>query len=253
LAANWEFRNLIIYYLYAPVFFLVGLDRFFDNLPSKNSLRIAFFSIFIALSTAAGLINPRSQIFDNSGWLGILIPAIAFMPLAWLLRKNSANARRYSLLPYKPATYVIVGCFFGICAAIHFFLISRFLPNVQTIAGAIEFEYLVWLFGLLAGLIIPAEELLFRGVVFSKLFDDIGMPYLKTTLRISTMNLVAYMPIVVFLSTDIIHLPGILLALVYKFLLSIASIYMIYRWRNLYVSYIANLAFAFLLIQYFLQ
>lgn len=253
--ADWPYRNLLTIYLFAPIFFLSGLERFLDGLPQKNVLTLAFLSILIALSTAAGATNPRlpTLLFDHSGWAGLLIPLFVIFLLLWLIRKNPTQARRYSLLPYKPAIHIFTGLFFGIGMAIHFILIARFLPDTSLSGITLQPEYAVWLFGVLAGLIIPAEELLFRGVAFSIVFDGIGSSILKTLLRITALNLIPYLPIVIYLAAETQQIASGVLALVYKGILSAISAYVIYRWRNLYVTCAANLAFALIVIHRFVQ
>ncbi len=252
--SDWPYRNILTIYLFAPVFFLIGLERFWDGLSQKKLLTFAFVFILSALTASAGLFNPRLQspLSPYSGWFGLLIPLIIFSLATWLAKKNPAQARCFSLLPYKPTIHILAGLFFGVGVAIHFLLVARFFPDASQQTGPIQLQYIAWLIGILAGLIVPAEELLFRGVAFSILFDGIGNSILRTIMRISTLNLIAYLPIFLVLVEDMQHLPSALLAFIYKGLLSAISVYVIYRWRNLYVTFVANLAFALVVIHRFL-
>ncbi|MEW6502841.1 MAG: hypothetical protein AB1457_02630 [Chloroflexota bacterium] len=253
LISTWPSHNLLLIYLFSPIVFLQSLNKFFIGLPQKNLLLFAFLLVLIALSTFAWYTNPDliTVPFPQSGWSGLLAIIIMWVMLAWIFEKNLPQARRYSLNPQHPFLHIVSGAFMGTGLALHALLVARFLPNFNLPLPALNTEKVIWLFGLFGGLIIPAEELFFRGKLFSFLFDERSMSLKKTMLWISFLNLLVYLPALVYLSKNISMLPLGFITLFYKFILSTTSVYIIYRWRNIYVGFAANLAFAMLMIQPF--
>jgi membrane protease YdiL (CAAX protease family) len=250
---NWQSHNLLLIYYFSPVLYLQSLKKFFVGLPQKNILYLAFILVLSALSTFTWFTNPDLQptIFSYSGWSALLAIFLVWIVLAWIFEKNLPRSRRYSLTPFHPFLHIASGAFMGAGLAFHGLLVSRFLPIINLPLPGLNAEKLVWLFGLFAGLIIPAEELFFRGKLFSLLFDEKSIPLKKTILWISALNLVVYLPALLYLSKSPNTLPFGVIALFYKFILSVVSVFIIYRWRNLYVVFAANLAFSMVIIQPF--
>ncbi|GAP10798.1 hypothetical protein BECAL_01974 [Bellilinea caldifistulae] len=250
---DWQSHNLLLIYLFSPVLYLQSLNKFFIGLPQKNILVLAFFLVLTALSTFTWFTNPdlTPVIFPLSGWGALTAIIIAWIMLAWIFERNLPQARRYSLTPHHPFLHIASGAFMGAGLALHALLVARFLPNFNLPLPALNTEKFVWLFGLFSGLIIPAEELFFRGKLFSLLFDEKAISLKKTILWISFLNLIVYLPALVYLSRN----PGMLsfgvITFIYKFILSAVTVFIVYRWRNLYVGFAANLAFSILMIQPF--
>ncbi len=250
---TWRSHNLFLIFLFSPILFLQGLNKFFDGLPQKNILVLAFSLVFTALSAFVWFINPSftPAIFPHSAWSSLLAILLAWVILAWIFEKNIPQSRRYSLLPSYPFIHIASGAFMGIGMALHALLVARFLPNFNLPLPTLNTEKTVWLFGLFAGLIIPSEELFFRGRLFSLLFDSKTFPLSKTILWISLLNLIVYIPPIIYLSSSINTLSMGIITFIYKFILSAVSVYIIYRWRNMYVCFAANLAFSMVMIQPF--
>jgi hypothetical protein len=250
---NWQSHNLMILYLFSPVLYLQALNKFFIGLPQKNLLSIAFLLVLTALSTFTWFTNPdlSPAIFPHSGWSALVAIFLVWVVLAWIFEKNLPQSRRYSLIPFQPFLHIASGAFMGAGLALHALLVSRFLPVFNLPLPGLNTEKMVWLFGLFAGLIIPSEELFFRGKLFSLLFDEKLYPIRKTILWISILNMVIYLPAIIYLSQNLNSLPFGAIALIYKFILSAVSVFIVYRWRNLYVGFAANLAFSMIIIQPF--
>lgn len=250
---NWQSHNLLLIYYFSPVLYLQSLKKFFVGLPQKNILYLAFILVLSALSTFTWFTNPDLQpvIIPHSGWGALLAIFLVWIILAWIFEKNLPQSRRYSLLPFHPFLHVASGAFMGAGLAFHALLVARFLPFFDLPFPGLNAEKMVWLFGLFAGLIIPAEELFFRGKLFSLLFDERSIRLKKTILWITALNLAVYLPALLYLSRSPNTLLFGLIVFLYKFILSAVSVFIIYRWRNLYVVFAANLAFSMVIIQPF--
>lgn len=250
---NWQSHNLLLIYYFSPILYLQSLKKFFVGLPQKNILYLAFILVLSTLSTFTWFTNPDLQpaIFPHSGWSTLLAIFLVWIILAWIFEKNLPQSRRYSLLPLHPFLHVASGAFMGAGLAFHALLVARFLPFFDLPIPGLNEEKMVWLFGLFAGLIIPAEELFFRGKLFSLLFDEKSIPLKNTILWITALNLVVYLPALLYLSRSPNTLLFGVIVFLYKFILSAVSVFIIYRWRNLFVVFAANLAFSMVIIQPF--
>lgn len=250
---NWQSHNLLLVFLFSPILYLQSLNKFFMGLPQKNLLTLAFLLILTALTTFTWFTNPdlTPAIFPHAGWSALISIIIVWIMLAWIFDKNSTQSRRYSLTPNHPFLHIASGAFVGVGMALHALLVARFLPNLNLPLPTLNAEKVVWLFGLFGSLIIPAEELFFRGKLFSFLFDEKLVSLKKTILWISILNLIVYLPALIYLSKNPGALPFGVISFLYKFILSATTVFIVYRWRNLYVGFAANLAFSMLIIQPF--
>ncbi len=253
LIKNLPFKNLFLIYVFSPLLLLFGLNDFFQNLPQKLTLKIAFLLVTIALATFVWLINPdlNPKIFPNSGWFSLIALVITWVVLSWLFEKNIPQTRRYSLIPAYPYIHIATGAFVGAGLALHALLVARFFPIPDLPLPGLYTEKVIWLFGLFAGLLIPSEELFYRGKIFTLLFDEKLFSLRKTILWVDTLNIILYVPAWIYLASNPNALLYGTIVLIYKLILSTISTYIIYRWRNIYVGFAANVAFSMIIIQPF--
>ena len=237
----WLLTNYIPFLVVTPLFFLVGLTRFFSD-TANHSLQMALLVIiFVLLSFAAGFLKPISP--EVPSWIALSLPFVTWPMLARLFIDAPQKARMYSLRPKMGHLIIATAALFGLTLAAHKFLFGSFIPWIRVPDLNFTFQKLSWMFGVCAGLVVPAEEILLRGAGFSVYHDDLERSFLATAFRISLLNTVLYLGLFVFNLNGTIHLYSGLLALLYKGLLSFACTFIVNRWRNLYASAAANLVF----------
>ncbi len=253
LQKTWPTSRILPLLLFSPILILLSLSQAIKlfSKPGRQGLLLAV--IFSCLSVAAGILHPgypESQ-GDKFAWLTIFFPFITIPLFIRIFGDAPHLARKYSLRPYQPTLTIITGFFVGACLALHLYLVVRFIPTISNAYISFLPNTNLWFLGVLAGLVIPAEEMLFRGVVFSLHFDDIGNRFGSTAARIVVLNGVIYLVLMLYnLTRPDLLLVGIL-AVLYKCVLAYCSVYLIYRRRNLLAGFAANLIFTFLAGQIF--
>ena len=237
----WVLDNFIPFIILVPMFFLVSLMRFFNNTLNRPLQIALLLMIFVLLGIAAGFLKPTSP--EVPSWIALALPLVTWPMLARLIIEVPHQSRMLSLRPKFGHLITLTAALFGLTIAAHKFLLGAFVPWISSPKVDLSFQTLSWMVGVCAGLIVPAEEILFRGAAFSVYHDDLERSYFATAFRITLLNFVLYLGLFVFNLHGATELYSGLLALFYKALLSFAGCFIVYRWRNLYASAAANLIF----------
>lgn len=239
--------------LFSPIFYLLATRRLWSNFPRGKLLNRAFAALLIVLSFTAGFLYPDQDGAQNTiaPWLTLTFPFITWPILVRLFMAQPQAARRYGMQLYQPFLNIGTGIFIGAALAFHQFLVSRILPGVPYPLPILQPEATAWLVGVLTGLVIPAEELLFRGEAFSLHFDHLGNSLRSSIIRITVLNSAVYLVLMLYSMTNFALLTAGILGIVYKAILSAACLFYMFRRRNLMTCYTANLTYMLLAGQVF--
>jgi hypothetical protein len=173
------------------------------------------------------------------GALWLLVPMLTWPLLAWTYWQFPQACRQMGLTPegwlIKTTTGVAAG------AALGFSLVAAM--GVRSGIGPPQPPALVplaWLLVYEAGLRVPGEELLFRGLVYGTLMDNPGARVVPTVVRVVLLNMLVY--IIPLMSATTIE--GRLGILVYGAALSCTSTLLRHRLHSLLPGIAANLVFS---------
>jgi membrane protease YdiL (CAAX protease family) len=135
----------------------------------------------------------------------------------------------------------VIGIGVGLTAVLHLYLVSYFIPGVEFPAYQYSGEGLLWSFCVLAGIVVPAEELIFRGAGFSILYDELNSRFSDAVVRITAINLLVYLVIIA--SSRAVQ-PFMLFSMLYRAGLSAVCLFLVLRRRSLLPCIMANLIFS---------
>lgn len=246
LPPSWPLQQAVYLLLFAPLLILTGLQPFIQ-VSTRRYLVIGLISfIYIVLTLAAAVLNPADQasvLFLPSWaiWLSLAFPILSWSILFRLFHTSPAQSRQYSLRAKPILANAVIGAGVGMAAVLHFYLIAYFIPGFQIPPFLSSGEHLLWSFCVLAGLVVPAEELVFRGAGFSILYDELNYRFSDAVVRITAINLLVYLVIIA--SRQAVE-PFTLFSLVYRAGLSAVSLYLVLRRRSLLPCILANLIFS---------
>lgn len=242
-----HFRHIITLLLFSPVLLLTGLFSFQQFAPKRTLQIVLLGLIFTLLSIAGGLLYPTSP--STPAWITLFIPVISWALIGKLFQESPHQSRRYSLRPFNLGINALAGCFVGLILAIHELIIIRYIPGMQPLRINFSTQEFFWLVGILTGLVVPAEELLFRGASFSVLHDDLVRPFKISAFQITLLNILLCFSIALINIKDINLLPLMTLTLIYKSILSYCCLFIIERFRNMWATIGATFIFYLLLGQ----
>jgi len=243
---RWPAHEAAPLLLFAPVLLIAGLQPFIQISHRPRLLSILLAIVYLILAVLAAVLDPsapesRATLPDWTNWLSFLIPLISWIILGWLFAQNPSQARRYSLRGHPVANNLVIGIGCGIGLALHLYLVAHFISAIEFSPFLFSRQGIFWMLCVLGGLLVPAEELIMRGEAFSILFDELNMRFFDTAMRITALDLLVYLVILV--NTEAV-LPFALLILVYRAGLSILSLYLVLRRRSLLPAMLANLVFS---------
>lgn len=231
--------------LFAPLLMLTGLQPFIYPL-KRYKLLISFLTIiYLLIVIAAVILNPVGSVFQRvlspwAIWLNLLIPFLSWCILIILFVRSPSQARQYSLRAQPVFMNILIGIGSGLALTLHLYMVAYFIPNIGQPLFQFNRDGLLWNLCLLIGIIVPAEELVFRGAAFSILYDELNSHFGEVMARVTALNIMVYLVVIV--SNQSLH-PFELLSLVYRAGLSAISLYFVMRLRSLLPGMLANLIF----------
>lgn len=245
--------NVLRFSLSWSLFLGFALWTLYRRSRGRVTLSLLLIPILFALAASAAYLDPRvpqgvSDILPY--WavvISLIIPAVSWSIMLPILSRHPVEARRLGLHVNEWLPNVVIGAMSGGALAVHLLFITEFLPGDAVARLGFSESALLWSFSLLAGLWVPAEEFLFRGLGFHLLFEEAGNSYWNTTLRITVLNVLLYL--VLALYTPSITLG--LVVLVYRTGLSLINVFLLYRRKSLLPCMVANLVFTFVMMQLF--
>jgi len=253
LVKPWPLTHIFPLAIFSPLLLLLSIKESFRHF-TKPLLQSGLLAIvLLCLSIAGGVLHPSTPLDRRyiPSWITLIFPFFTIPLLGRIFKSVPYLARQYSLRPNQPALNLLTGAFIGAILALHFFLIGRyFSPVHNSLISVLPGENL-WLLGILAGLVIPAEELLLRGAAFSLHHDNLGNRFSKTAFYVIALNGVLYLALLLYnLTNPDLFLLG-LLAIFYKLIIALCTLFLIYKRRNLLAGFATNLVFTFLAGQIF--
>jgi hypothetical protein len=132
----------------------------------------------------------------------------------------------------------LLGAALGGALGFHFLLTASFLRGVETYRPVV-WPYLLWTLCYQAGLRALGEELLFRGVAFSLLFDEARWGFVRGVTHIAVLDLIAYASFV----AQVQNLPLGVLLLVYRVALIFLNVFLRSRQNSLIPGWASNVIF----------
>ncbi len=243
---HWPIHQAVPLLLFAPVLLIAGLQRFIQASPRPRLMTILLSLTYLILALLAAFLAPpkpdvRVFLPDWSIWLSLAIPLVSWIILGRLFLQHPSQARQYSLRTRPLVNNIIIGLGCGIGLALHLYLLAHFVTGVQFSPLLFSRPGLIWMVCVLAGILVPAEELIFRGAAFSVLYDELNMRFFDVAVRVTAINLLVYLVILV--NTKVV-LPFGLLILVYRAGLSVLNLYLVSRRRSLLPGMLINLVFS---------
>ncbi len=243
---RWPVQQSVYLLLFAPLLMLIGIQPFIHAAGRRFLVTTLVAFVYVVLALAAAVLNPKESAGVNllprgAIWISLLIPLLSWSILLRLFHNSPSLARQYSLRGKPILINLVIGIGIGLAAALHLYLISYFIPVVAFPAGQFTREGLIWSTCVLAGLIVPAEEVLFRGAAFSILYDELNIHFPGTVARIIVLNVLIYLVIIV--SGHTVQ-PFELLVLLYRAVLSAICLHLVLRRRSLLPCMLANLIFS---------
>lgn len=239
--SSWPFRHAIQLLVFSPMLMVTSL-YFFLQRAENRVLQLSLLAfIFSLLSLAGAYLFPSSA--DVPSWIALLIPLVSHTILYNIFRDNPHQSRRYSVRPLNWEINIAIGAFIGAIVAAHEYLILNFIPGIQVESFWLSFQKMTWLVGIMAGLVVPAEELLLRGAAFSIFHDDLNHNFRQTLLQIGFFNLMLILALGISNIASEQWIPLLTITLMYKVVLTFLNVFMIERWRNIWASGAAALVF----------
>jgi hypothetical protein len=214
---------ILVYLAFAG---LCGLSAFFDpRVPGGISRILPFWTVIASL----------------------VIPVLSWMLMIPAIRNFPHKAKRIGLHTNEWLPNALIGVLSGSALALHLLYTTSLLP--PTAVARLEFSRsaLFWSFSLLAGLWVPGEEIMSRGLAFRLLHQEAHNSFGNTTLRITLLNVLFYL--VLALQTPSITL-GVV-TIVYRTALSLINVFLFYRRKSLVPCMASNLVFTFIMMQLF--
>ncbi len=245
LPQRWPIHQAVPFLLFAPVLLIAGLQPFIQASPRPRLMTIQLGLTYLILALLAALLIPSSSntnVFlpEWTNWLSLLIPVVSWIILGRLFLQHPSQARQYSLRTRPLINNLIIGLGCGIGLALHLYLVAHFITAIQFSPLLFTRPGLIWMVSVLAGILVPAEEMIFRGAAFSILFDELNMRFFDVAVRVTAINLLVYLVILV--NTEAV-LPFGLLILAYRAGLSVLNLYLVSRRRSLLPAMLVNLVF----------
>jgi membrane protease YdiL (CAAX protease family) len=246
LPPSWPLQPAVYLFLFAPLLLLAGLQPFIHATRRPDLLTGVISFVYIILSLAAAILNPAGPagdllLPDWSIWFSLAIPVLSWGILIWLFLAVPAQSRQYRLRFRPVFVNLIIGIGVGLATVLHMYLVSYFIPAVEFPKIQFSDPGLLWSFCVLAGIVVPAEELIFRGAAFSILYDELNLRFSDVVVRITAINLLVYLVIVA--SSQMVQ-PFVLLSLIYRAGLSACCLFLVLRRRSLAPALLANLIFS---------
>ncbi len=246
LPPSWPLQQTVYLLIFTPLLLLAGLEPFIQA-AGKRSLVIVLVSlVYVILALAAAVLNPAESAVETilpgwTFWLILIVPMVSWGILLRLFRASPAQTRQYSLRNKPVFPNLFIGVSLGAAAVLHLFLVSHFIPAVEFPSIQLDGKALLWSFCVLAGIVVPAEELIFRGAAFSILYDELNSLFTDAVVRITALNMLVYLVIIA--SSHMVQ-PFILLSLLYRAGLSVVCLFLVMRRRSLLPCMLANLIFS---------
>ncbi len=246
LPPSWPLQQAIYLFLFAPLLLLAGLQPFIHATRRPYLLTGIISLIYIVLSLAAAVLNPvglaGGLLLPNWAiWFNLAIPVLSWGILIRLFLAAPSQSRQYSLRARPLIVNLIIGVGVGLAAVLHMYLVSYFIPAVGFPKIQLGDPGLLWSFCILAGIVAPAEELIFRGAAFSILYDELNLRFSDVVVRVTAINLLVYLVIIA--SSQMVQ-PFVLLSLIYRAALSAFCLFLVLRRRSLVPCILANLIFS---------
>lgn len=246
LPPSWPLQQTVFLLLFAPLLLITGLEPFIraTGRPSLLIGLIAF--VYVILALAAAVLNPAESPLGLflprwTFWLILIIPLISWGILLRLFHASPSQARQYSLRTKPVLVNLFIGAGLGVATVLHMFLVANFIPHVEIPTFQLSGDVLLWNFCILAGIVVPAEELIFRGAAFSILYDELNSHFGDAVARITALNVLIYLVIIAASHTV---QPFVLLSLLYRGALSVICLFLVMRRRSLLPCMLANLIFS---------
>lgn len=243
----WRFALSFSVFLTFSLWFIIRKE------PDSLRLTLLVFAAFLSLAAAAAYLDPRvpSGISDILPYWTVIvslgIPAASWAIMLPIFRRFPISARRMGLHLTDWHINVLIGLMSGGALAIHLLFTTSLLPADSVVRLSFSRSALFWSFSLLAGLWVPGEEFLFRGLGFHLLYEEANNTFLNTVVRITLLNVLLYL--VLALQNPSITL-GVV-TIVYRTGLSFINVFLFYRRKSLLPCMVANLVFTFVMLQLF--
>ncbi len=246
LPQRWPVQQAVYLLLFAPLLLLTGIQPFVNAAGRRFLITALLAFVYVVLALASAVLNPVEPaavglLPRGAIWISLLIPILSWSILLRLFHIFPSQARQYSLRGKPVLINLLIGAGVGLAAVLHLYMVSYFIPSMEYPAGQFSREGLIWGACVLAGLIVPAEELLFRGAAFSILYDELNVHFPGAVARVTVLNVLVHLVIIV--SSHSVQ-PFALLTLVYRAGLSAACLYLVLRRRSLLPCMLANLIFS---------
>lgn len=243
--ALWPIRHAVQVLIYAPLLIITSLFFYLKHAENHLVQLTLLGMIFTLLSLAAAFLHPDN--LQAPSWLALLIPVVSLPILYNLFKESPHQSRRYSLRPLNWGINIAAGLLIGTIAAAHEYLILKFIPDINLSMLSISFRQAAWLIGVLAGLVVPAEELFFRGTAFSIYHDDLNHSFNQSLGQVGFFSMVMAIGFGMSNISSQIWLPILAVTVLYKMVLALINLFMVERWRNIWASGAMTLVFYLLI------
>lgn len=246
LPQRWPFHEIVPFLLFAPMLILTGLQPFIYAYRKPFLITGILALVYIILAITAGVLNPfppevKYILPDWANWFSLIILLVSWGILLRLILNSPTQARQYSLRSAPILSNLLIGVACGVGLALHLYLVAYFIVDVTFPPVLFAPKGIIWAFSILIGIVVPAEELIFRGAAFSILYDELNTRFSDTVLRITSLDVLIYL---VILASNQSVLPLALLMLLYRAGLSAGTLYLVLHRRSLLPAMVANLIFS---------
>lgn len=197
--------------------------------------------IFIGLSFLSWFTLPPSLLPAGAHYSSLLVVLVLLVPFAsgvWILIATKDSPQKIKALGLMADGWllnILIGVAAGLMLGLHLLLTTILLPGSK-FPQMPDGSALLWLLCFQIGLSALGEELLFRGLGFSLLFDGLKNPLWMVVIQLTVFNVLIYL-VQVFVSPTIIA--GMIIVL-YRLLLSLLNTALRYQQASLIPGLVSN-------------
>jgi hypothetical protein len=204
-------------------------------------LGIVFAGLAITWLGASGALAAHGEAvgLNLSRSLGLLVPFLTWPLLAWTYWRFPPASRQMGLTPDGWLINTAIGAAAGAALGLSLVAAVGFRPDTwpSQSSGLLP---MVWLLAYQAGLQAPAEELLFRGLIYGALLDDPSARRVPAITRVILLNMLVYVVPLVSAAT----IEGRLAILVYGAAMATTCTLLRFRQHSLLPGIAAKIVFS---------
>ena len=181
------------FFIYSPLVLIFAIQPTIHILKRRRIAFILLVIIFSLISFMASALNPFLFTTEKyPTWalvVMLLLPIIMWLVLSFYYMLIPSEARRSGMGIRGGGFNLVLGLLIGCLVSGHFLFIIRYIPNIGYAEIPGDPSVLIYLFGTVLGVVIPSQELLFRGTGFSILHDSEQKPFLPVYREIAFLEL----------------------------------------------------------------